>query len=95
MNIDQELTLQKAELLKLLSNPVRLCIIHQLSHYESCNVSHFVNCMNSSQPNISQHLSKLKSAGIVNTEKKANEVYYFLANDEVRCLISLLFPDKN
>lgn len=94
MLVNQELTIQKAELLKLLSNPVRLCIVHQLSHYESCNVTHFVNCMNSSQPNISQHLAKLKSAGILSIEKKANEVYYALANDEVRNMVKLLFPQE-
>lgn len=89
---DRKRTMEKAELLKQLSNPIRLCIVHQLCEVEHCNVSHFVDCMNTSQPNISQHLAKLKACGVVRVEKKANEVYYSLANEEVRQLVSLLFP---
>ena len=93
MILNPELTMEKAELLKLLSNPLRLCIEHQLTQYGECNVSNFVNCMDASQPAISQSLSKLKSAGIVKIDKRGNEVFYSLTNEEVRNIINLLFNE--
>ena len=95
MIINPELTIEKAELLKILSSPLRLCIVHQLAHDDECNVSHFVNCMNFSQPSISQALAKLKSANIVKTDKRGNEIYYSLISQEVRDIINLLFAENN
>lgn len=93
MQLNNELTRKKAELLKLLSNPIRLCIAHQLTKIPSCNVSNFVSCMNASQPNISQNLAKLKASGILGTHKKGNEVYYYLASEEAKALVLHLFKE--
>lgn len=73
-----------AETLKAFAHPVRLCIISGLLEKESCNVSNMERCLAISQSGISQHLSKLKAAGIISSEKNKNEVYYRLKNDEVK-----------
>ena len=75
-----------AETLKAFAHPVRLCIISGLLEKGSCNVSHMERCLEISQSGISQHLQKLKAAGIIASDKMKNEVYYSIKNDEVRKL---------
>ncbi|HYE08801.1 MAG TPA: metalloregulator ArsR/SmtB family transcription factor, partial [Patescibacteria group bacterium] len=45
----------KAELLKVLAHPVRLCIVRGLMDKE-CNVSHMQECLELPQSTVSQHL---------------------------------------
>jgi len=51
---------KKAELLKALAHPIRLCIVKGLL-VQKCNVKHMQDCLGASQSVISQHLSKLKA----------------------------------
>ena len=85
-----------AEILKAFAHPVRLCIISGLLQKESCNAGSMENCLAISQSGISQHLSKLKMAGIITGEKVKNEVYYRIKNDEIKKLaISILGGTNN
>lgn len=93
MDIDMDRFAKIAEVLKALSHPVRLCIVHGLIEKGSCNVSYMEKCLDMSQSGISQHLSKLKSAGIVKNERSGNEVYYKIANDDVKKLIVSIFDN--
>ncbi|MFL0198890.1 ArsR/SmtB family transcription factor, partial [Clostridium sp. WILCCON 0269] len=54
-----------AEILKVLAHPVRICIVKGLLDNGECNVSHMQNCLNVPQSTISQHLQKLRAAGII------------------------------
>ncbi|OGO78992.1 MAG: transcriptional regulator [Clostridiales bacterium GWB2_37_7] len=81
---------EKAELLKVLAHPVRLCIIKGLMSRE-CNVSHMQECLELPQSTVSQHLSILRSKGIIKGTRKGLEVNYSIANEEVKKLINLLF----
>ena len=47
-----------------------------------------------SQSCISQHLQKLKAAGIVTAERSGNEVYYRAASPEVARLVAALFQEE-
>ena len=57
---NKELIISKADLIKSISNPVRLCIVKKLTENETCNVRYLTNCMDISQSGISQHLGKLR-----------------------------------
>jgi DNA-binding transcriptional ArsR family regulator len=81
---------EKAELLKVLAHPVRLCIVKGLMGKE-CNVSHMQECLGLPQSTVSQHLSILRSKGIIKGTRKGLEVNYCVANEEVKKLINLLF----
>ena len=80
---------QRAELLKALAHPLRLQIVR-------CGCRN-VGCMERgtgrSQSCISQHLAKLKAAGIVKAERTGNEVYYEIADERVAPLIAALFGE--
>lgn len=69
---------QQAELLKALAHPVRLCIVEGLLLSGGCNVTHMQHCLDLPQSTVSQHLSRLKAAGIVKAERHGLEVHYQL-----------------
>ncbi|MCG7375488.1 MULTISPECIES: ArsR/SmtB family transcription factor [Paenibacillus] len=82
---------EPAEFLKALSHPVRLCIVRGLMRKKKCNVSYMQECLDLPQSTVSQHLQKLRSAGIVATERNGLEVNYVLADVRVEQLIRILF----
>ncbi|MDR6999145.1 metalloregulator ArsR/SmtB family transcription factor [Neobacillus niacini] len=63
--------------LKLLGDKTRLTIIAMLKQRDCC-VCEFQEVFEMSQPSISQHLRKLKDAGILMEERKGQWVYYSL-----------------
>jgi len=75
----QEVFQLHAELLKALSHPKRLEVIHLLRG-NSLNVSEMVEMLGLPQANLSQHLMVLRDAGVVETEKRGKEVFYKLAH---------------
>ena len=93
MDFDLKKFEKTTEVLKALAHPVRLCIVHGLSNKGPCNVSCMENCIKASQSGISQHLAKLKSAGIVKSERSGNEVYYEIANDNIKKLVESIFNE--
>ncbi|SDI02266.1 ArsR/SmtB family transcription factor [Proteiniclasticum ruminis] len=76
-----------AELLKILGHPVRLCILKGILTTGGCNVTHMTDCLNLPQSTISQHIQKLKSAGIIEGERKGLEITYKLVHDKARQII--------
>ncbi|CAM3805811.1 metalloregulator ArsR/SmtB family transcription factor [Cohnella lubricantis] len=69
-----------AETLKLLSDKTRLTIIALLKEREMC-VCDLVDFLETTQPNISQHLKKLKLGGIVHESRRSQWIYYSLQAD--------------
>jgi len=84
----------KASLLKALSNPVRLQIVHSLLRSGCRNVSCMEQNTGMSQSCISQHLQKLRAAGVVTARRSGNEVYYSAASPEVAALVASLFGEE-
>ncbi|WP_066869083.1 ArsR/SmtB family transcription factor [Clostridium mediterraneense] len=82
---------EKAEILKAIAHPIRLCIVRGLCSGNSCNVSYMQECLNIPQSTISQHLAKLKAAKIIIGERNGLEVNYRIANEEIKNLIDVLF----
>ena len=60
-----------AERLKVCGHPVRLRVLCLIEKEDSC-VSELWQCLNLSQPVISQHLAVLKRKGVVDSEIKGN-----------------------
>ncbi len=81
----------KAELLKVLAHPIRLCIVKGLLDNKECNVTYMQNCLNSPQSTISQHIQKLRAAGVIEGRREGLEIYYRVCNDKATKLIELLF----
>ena len=78
---------RQARTFKALAHPTRLMIIDSLLKGEKC-VSDIQDLLQSSQPNVSQHLSILKASGIVDFCQKGNLRCYHLKDpDKIRTLI--------
>ena len=71
-----------AEICKVFSNPIRLEILNLLRH-EEMSVTELMNKSKLSQGNISQHLSIMKSKGIVSSKRKGKNIYYKLQNFKI------------
>ncbi len=80
----------EAELLKALAHPVRLCIVNGLLNKGTCNVSFMQNCLGMPQSTVSQHLQKLRVAGIVKGERIGTEITYSVSNPKVEKIINIL-----
>lgn len=85
--------LEKAELLKALSHPVRLRIVRGLLHCGCRNVGCMEANTGQSQSCISQHLMRLKAAGIVKAARSGNEVYYEVSDPQTAAVIAALFGE--
>ena len=78
-----------SELLKVLGHPVRLRMAEGLMKNE-CNVNKIMDVLNIPQSTASQHLGKLKSAGIVVSRKEGVRTCYRVADPRVRAIIKTL-----
>ena len=74
----KELYKVHAEMCKVFSNPTRLEILNLLRDKE-LSVTELIGKTKLSQANISQHLSIMKSKGIVTSKRKGKNISYKLA----------------
>jgi ArsR family transcriptional regulator len=70
---------EAARLLAALANPHRLAILCELVEGER-SVGALVQAVGLSQSALSQHLARLRAAGIVATRRDAQTIYYRLAS---------------
>jgi DNA-binding transcriptional ArsR family regulator len=79
----------QAEVLKTLASPRRLEILHRLAE-GPCEVGRLAEELGLTQPNVSQHLALLRSAGVVEAERDGREVRYRLADGDVIVACSIM-----
>ena len=79
----------EAELLKALAHPTRLRILQVLAEEEAC-VCHLTAVTGQRQANISQHLTVLREAGLVQDRRDGVLVYYRLADPRLWEALALL-----
>jgi DNA-binding transcriptional ArsR family regulator len=78
-----------ANRLKLLAHPTRLQILRILSEGDQC-VCIFSKALGKRQPNISQHLTKLKGAGAIESYMQGKYAYYRLKDKNTIKLLNAL-----
>ena len=74
-----------AELFGLLSSPLRLRIVSELCRGE-LNVGQLLERIDTTQPNMSQHLNTLYQAGVLARRRDGVSIYYSIANETVVAL---------
>jgi len=77
-----EITILQADVLKVLASPRRLEILHRLAA-GPVEVGRLAVELGASQPNVSQHLAIMRSAGMVETERDGREVHYRLDDVDI------------
>ena len=74
----------RAEVIKAMAHPTRLFIVEELSRAERC-VCELTEMVGADVSTVSKHLSVLKQAGIVQDEKRGQQVWYML---RVPCILN-------
>jgi DNA-binding transcriptional ArsR family regulator len=70
-----------AELFAVLATPIRLRIISALCQGEK-NVSQLLDEIETTQPNMSQHLATLYRAGVLGKRRDSTQIYYRIVNEQ-------------
>ena len=74
-----------AELFGVLATPVRLKIISAVCQQEK-NVTELLALIDTSQPNMSQHLAALYRSGVLSKRREGTQMYYRLKSERVALL---------
>jgi DNA-binding transcriptional ArsR family regulator len=74
-----------AELFSVLATPIRLKIISAVCQGEK-NVSQLLSEIDTTQPNMSQHLSMLYRSGVLAKRREGTQIYYRLQSERVATL---------
>jgi DNA-binding transcriptional ArsR family regulator len=76
--------------LKAISHENRLLLLCLLAERER-SVSELENILSLRQSAVSQQLARLRYDGMVETRRDGKTIYYSLANDDVRSVISVIY----
>jgi len=71
-----------ADLFRVMSAPMRLKIINCLCDGEK-NVSYLLTQVNTTQPNMSQHLNTLYQAGVLGKRREGVQIFYRIIDQRI------------
>lgn len=78
------------EIFRALSSKTRLYIVIGLIDKHECNVNAIAEELHVPQPNISQHLTILKNAGIIEGYRRGNQICYKVISSQAEEIIRVL-----
>ena len=78
-----------ADILKTIGHPIRIKIIETLLEDDKC-VSSIWGCLDLPQATVSQHLSVLRTKGIVHHERCGSRVKYSVTDRKIEEIIKLI-----
>ncbi len=81
----------QAQIMKALSHPTRLFIVEQLAT-KNLYVKEITKLVGVDISTISKHLSVLKNAGIIDSQKKGTSIYY---NLKMKCVLGFFLCITN
>jgi len=76
---------EMAHISKALAHATRLFIVHKLEEQQYC-VKELTEMISADISTVSKHLTILKNAGIISSEKRGNCIYYQL---QTRCVLHI------
>lgn len=71
-----------AHVLRAMGHPTRLRILQRIAEGEFC-VSDLQRDLEQSQPNVSQHLAKLRDCGLITPERRGGMTCYRLTDERI------------
>ncbi len=96
---EPDLFIEKANILKALAHPQRLCIVKTLCEKEHITVTNMQDCLGEAQSTVSQHLAKLKAARIIIGKREGTNIFYSIYDEEMKkklqVILNEFFPKEN
>ncbi len=89
MIFNENILNKASQCLKVLANPLRLKILFLIKE-KPMNVSSLEKITGASQSNVSQHLAVMRYNGMVKQEKRGNEVYYTVVDNNFKKLLDII-----
>ena len=80
---------KRIDLLKVIAHPIRIRILEELTQSVKC-VSDFEDSLDISQPNVSQHLTLLRTNGVIDFFVDGRLKCYFLKEPFIPDMLELL-----
>lgn len=80
---------KSANCIKALAHPFRLSVLALLAEGEK-NVQELTKALGTTQSNVSQHLSQMRSRDLVSTRRDGNMIYYAITNPKIIQLMTLM-----
>ncbi len=77
--------------MRMLGDPTRLMLLWHLAHDGEADVTALTDSLGVARPTISQHLAKLRLAGLVATRRDGRHIYYRAKGGHVRRLVDETF----
>ncbi|MEI8373310.1 MAG: metalloregulator ArsR/SmtB family transcription factor [Planctomycetota bacterium] len=74
----------RARIIKAMAHPTRLFIVDELARNGERCVCKLTEMIGADMSTVSRHLATLKSAGIVEDERRGSQIYYHL---RIRCVL--------
>ena len=88
--IEPEHLARAADVIKLLGHPERLKIVEVLEESRETTVTAIQETLDLPQAIASQHLAKLRGAGVVAARRDGNHVYYRIVEPKVHHILNCL-----
>lgn len=88
--LPEEYLVTMAAVIKLIGHPQRLRLLEYLDLHGECNVTKIVEGIAGQQGAISQHLHKLRAAGVVSCRRAGRQVLCRLASDNAVTILNCL-----
>ncbi|WP_433639347.1 ArsR/SmtB family transcription factor [Kluyvera georgiana] len=81
---------EAATLLKAMSNPHRLLILCMLCDAPGTSAGDLAKVTGLSPSATSQHLARMREEGLIDSQRAAQRLHYFIKNDAVRQIVATL-----
>ncbi|WP_065358207.1 ArsR/SmtB family transcription factor [Kluyvera georgiana] len=81
---------EAATLLKAMSNPHRLLILCMLCDAPGTSAGDLAKVTDLSPSATSQHLARMREEGLIDSQRAAQRLHYFIKNDAVRQIVATL-----
>jgi DNA-binding transcriptional ArsR family regulator len=86
---EEQISVEMAELLKTIANPIRLQILCCILEKKK-NVSELLEKINIAQSPLSQHLAILKKNKIIKSEKHGKYIFYSIKDEKTKKILGFL-----
>lgn len=81
---------QMAETIKIIGHPQRLRILEFLDVYGECAVNQIIEGVNGQQSAVSQHLNRLRQAGVLSCRREGKQVLYKIAAQNALTILNCM-----